>query len=90
VGDPASFTNDDSVKLFAGSFYVQATTHWISAFRTVLELCEDYQHGTDIDHLTALRRRLHQWRHEIAIVAAAQGEPHLRAERRAGALSLGQ
>ena len=54
VGDPASFTNDDSVKLFSGALYVQSTTHWTSTFRTVLGLREDYQHGVDIDHLAAL------------------------------------
>ena len=54
AGDPASFANDDSVKLFAGAIYAQATTHWTRAFRTVLGLRDDYQYGVDVDHLAAL------------------------------------
>ena len=56
--DPASFTNDDHVFLFAGSAYVQATTHWTSQLRTVLGLREDYQHGTDVDYLAALHETM--------------------------------
>jgi len=52
--DPASFSNDDMVYLFAGAAWVQATTHWTSNFRSVLGFREDYQHGTDIDYLAAL------------------------------------
>jgi len=52
--DPASFSNDDQVYLFAGATYLQATTHWTSTFRSVLGVREDYQHGTDIDYLAAL------------------------------------
>jgi len=53
-GDPASFSNNDHVYLFAGAAYLQATTHWTSTFRSVLGVREDYQHGTDIDYLAAL------------------------------------
>jgi len=52
--DPASFSNNDQVYLFAGAAYLQATTHWTSTFRSVLGVREDYQHGTDIDYLAAL------------------------------------
>jgi hypothetical protein len=52
--DPASFSNNDQVYLFAGAAYVQATTHWTSTIRSVLGFREDYQHGTDIDYLAAL------------------------------------
>jgi hypothetical protein len=52
--DPPSFSNDDQVYLFAGAVYCQATTHWSSTLRSVLGLREDYQHGTDIDHLVRL------------------------------------
>jgi TonB-dependent Receptor Plug Domain len=53
-GDPASFSNNDQVYLFAGAAYLQATTHWTSTFRSVLGLRDDYQHGTDVDYLAAL------------------------------------
>jgi outer membrane receptor protein involved in Fe transport len=52
--DPAFFSNDDQVYLFAGAAYLQATTHWTSNFRSVLGLRDDYQHGTDVDYLAAL------------------------------------
>jgi TonB dependent receptor/TonB-dependent Receptor Plug Domain len=52
--DPASFSNNDQVYLFAGAAYVQATTHWTSKFRSVLGVRDDYQHGTDVDYLAAL------------------------------------
>jgi hypothetical protein len=52
--DPASFSNNDQVYLFAGAAYLQATTHWSSTFRSVLGVRDDYQHGTDVDYLTAL------------------------------------
>jgi TonB-dependent Receptor Plug Domain len=52
--DPASFSNNDQVYLFAGAAYLQATTHWSSTIRSVLGIREDYQHGTDIDYLAAL------------------------------------
>jgi outer membrane receptor protein involved in Fe transport len=53
-GDPASFYDDDQVYLFASGAYIQATTHWTADFRSVLGVREDYQHGTDVDYLTAL------------------------------------
>jgi outer membrane receptor protein involved in Fe transport len=56
AGDPASFSNHDNVKLFAGALYVQATTHWTPWFRTVLGLRDDYQHGVDQDLLAALHQ----------------------------------
>jgi outer membrane receptor protein involved in Fe transport len=52
--DPPSFSNDDQVYLFSGAAYVQMTTHWTGALRSVLGLRADYQHGTDIDYLAAL------------------------------------
>jgi hypothetical protein len=52
--DPASFSNLDQVYLFAGAIYLQATTHWSATFRSVLGLRDDYQHGTDVDYLSAL------------------------------------
>ncbi len=58
ANDPASFYDDDQVYLFAAAAYVQAITHWTEAFRSVLGIREDFQHGTDIDYLSAL--------HEVA------------------------
>jgi hypothetical protein len=55
--DPPFFSNEDQVYLFAGAAWVQATTHWTSAFRSVLGFREDYQHGTDIDYLAALHEQ---------------------------------
>lgn len=52
--DPASFSNNDMVYLFAGAAWVQMTTRWLPEFRTVLGLRDDYQHGTDVDYLAAL------------------------------------
>ena len=52
--DPASFYNNDQVYLFAGGAYVQAVTRWTPYLRSVLGLRDDYQHGTDIDYLSAL------------------------------------
>ena len=54
VNDPASFSNDDNVRLSGFALYFQATTHWTSKFCTVLGLREDYQNGTDDDLLAAL------------------------------------
>jgi hypothetical protein len=54
TGDPPSFSNSDDVHLFAGAAYAQATTHWTTTFRTVLGLREDWQRGSDVDHLAAL------------------------------------
>jgi hypothetical protein len=54
VNDPAAFSNNDQVDLFAGALYAQATTHWTPTIRTVLGLREDYQHGTDDDLLARL------------------------------------
>ena len=56
--DPASFSNDDQVYLFAAGAYVQASTRWTDHLRTVLGLRDDFQHGTDIDHLAALHETL--------------------------------
>jgi outer membrane receptor protein involved in Fe transport len=56
VNDPASFSNNDNVNLFAGALYAQATTHWTPLFRTVLGLRNDYQHGIDNDLLAALHQ----------------------------------
>lgn len=52
--DPPAYSNDDQVYLFAGAVYGQATTHWTSKIRTVLAARIDYQHGTDVDYLSAL------------------------------------
>jgi outer membrane receptor protein involved in Fe transport len=52
--DPASFSDDDRVRLFAGGAYLQATTRWTSFFRSVIGVRGDYQHGTDLDYLAAL------------------------------------
>jgi len=54
AGDPASFSNNDDVSLYAGALYLQMTTHWTPWFRTVLGVRDDYQHGTDDDLLAAL------------------------------------
>jgi len=54
AGDPASFSNNDDVNLYAGALYLQSTTHWTPWFRTVLGVRDDYQHGTDDDLLAAL------------------------------------
>lgn len=54
AADPPSFYDDDQVYLFAGAAYVQAITHWTEALRSVLGIREDYQHGTDVDYLSAL------------------------------------
>jgi outer membrane receptor protein involved in Fe transport len=58
IGDPASFSDNDRIGLFAGAVYLQATTRWSSEVRSVLGLREDFQYGTDIDLLA-------QW-HEMA------------------------
>jgi hypothetical protein len=55
---PPSFSNEDQVYLFASAGWAQATTHWTSKFRSVLGFREDYQHGTDIDHLAALHAEM--------------------------------
>jgi outer membrane receptor protein involved in Fe transport len=52
--DPASFSDDDQVYLFAGAAYLQASTHWTSTLRSVLGVRADYQRGTDVDYLAAL------------------------------------
>lgn len=51
---PASYTNDDMVRMFATAAYLQATTRWTTRLRSVLGVREDYQHGTDDDFLAAL------------------------------------
>jgi TonB dependent receptor/TonB-dependent Receptor Plug Domain len=53
LADPASFTLNDQVDLFAGGVYAQLTTHWTPQIRTVFGLREDYQHGDDTDLLAA-------------------------------------
>ncbi len=53
---PASFSDLDRVYLFAGSLYLQATTHWTAKLRTVLGVRDDFQHGTDIDYLAQLHQ----------------------------------
>jgi hypothetical protein len=55
--DPPSFYNNDQVYLFACAAYAQMTTRWTSQFRSVLGIRDDYQRGTDIDHLAALHER---------------------------------
>ncbi|HEX9139841.1 MAG TPA: TonB-dependent receptor, partial [Steroidobacteraceae bacterium] len=52
--DLPSLYNNDQVYLFAGAAYLQATTLWTQKLRSVLGIREDYQHGTDVDYLTAL------------------------------------
>lgn len=52
--DPAFFSDSDQVYLFSGAAYTQAITHWTPRWRTVLGLRADFQHGTDIDYLSAL------------------------------------
>ncbi|HWW20557.1 MAG TPA: TonB-dependent receptor, partial [Steroidobacteraceae bacterium] len=52
--DPPSFSNHDGIYLYSLAGYLQATTHWTTSLRSVLGLREDYQHGTDVDYLTAL------------------------------------
>jgi hypothetical protein len=52
--DPASLSDDDRVRLFAGGAYLQSTTRWTPWFRSVLGVRDDYQHGTDVDYLAAL------------------------------------
>lgn len=52
--DPASFSDDDRVNLFAAAAYLQATTHWTSTLRTSLGVREDFQYGTDSDLLAKL------------------------------------
>jgi outer membrane receptor protein involved in Fe transport len=52
--EPPSYSNLDSVYLFSGAAYLQATTAWSAHWRSVLGARLDYQHGTDIDYLAAL------------------------------------
>ena len=52
--DPASFFDDDRVRLFAGGAYLQAITRWTPLFRSVIGVRDDYQHATDVDNLAAL------------------------------------
>jgi hypothetical protein len=52
--DPAAYSNEDQVYLFAGAAYLMATTHWTSDFRSILGMRVDYQRGTDIDYMAAL------------------------------------
>jgi outer membrane receptor protein involved in Fe transport len=52
--DPPSYFDRDRVNLLAGAVYLQATTHWTPALRTVLGLRDDTQYGSDFDYLAAL------------------------------------
>ena len=52
--DPPSFSDSDQVYLFSGAAYLEANTHWTARLRSVLGARLDYQHGTDIDYLSAL------------------------------------
>ena len=52
--DPATFSENDQVNLWATAIYAQATTHWTPWFRSVLGTRIDYQHGGDTDYLGAL------------------------------------
>jgi hypothetical protein len=52
--DPPSFSDSDQVHLFSGAAYLEANTHWTARLRSVLGARLDYQHGTDIDYLSAL------------------------------------
>ncbi len=54
--DPASFSNNDQVYLFAGAAYLEVTSHWSTTVRSVLGFRDDYQRGTDIDYLAPLHR----------------------------------
>ena len=54
AGDPASFSNNDNVSLFAGAIYGQVTTHWTPWLRSVVGVRDDYQHGIDDDLLGGL------------------------------------
>ncbi len=45
--EPLDFSEADHVHLLDLSAYEQATTHWVSWFRTVLGIREDYIHGID-------------------------------------------
>ena len=51
---PASFSDSDSVHLFSGAAYLQATTRWNASLRSVVGVRADYQHGTDVDYLAPL------------------------------------
>jgi outer membrane receptor protein involved in Fe transport len=53
-GDPPSFFDKDRVHLLAGAIYLQATTRWTPAIRTVLGLRDDTQYGADFDELARL------------------------------------
>jgi len=54
IADPAAFSDDDRVDLFAGAAWLQATTHWTSTFRSTLGVRDDYQTGSDVDLLAKL------------------------------------
>jgi hypothetical protein len=54
AGDPASFSDNDKVNLFAGAVFLQATTHWTPTIRTIVGLRDDTQYGTDVDELAQL------------------------------------
>jgi hypothetical protein len=48
VDYPASYTENDNVRLNSVAAYVQATTHWTERFRSVLGFREDYMSGSDV------------------------------------------
>jgi hypothetical protein len=52
--DPPPFSDSDRIYLFAAGAYLQDTTHWSARLRSVLGVRFDYQHGTDVDYLSAL------------------------------------
>ena len=65
--DPASFSNNDHVYLFAGAAYLQATTHWTRRFAA----CSDFATTTSTAPTSTTWRpardgRLHQRRHGSA------------------------
>jgi outer membrane receptor protein involved in Fe transport len=54
TGDPASYSDDDRVNLFAAAAWLQATTHWTQSFRSIFGIRDDVQSGTDTDLLARL------------------------------------
>ncbi|HTT05641.1 MAG TPA: TonB-dependent receptor [Steroidobacteraceae bacterium] len=47
VDYPANYIENDNVRLNEFAGYIQATTHWTAAFRSVLAFREDYMYGAD-------------------------------------------
>ncbi len=52
--DPPSDTNLDHVHLLSLAAYLEDTTHWTPALRSVLGVRVDFQHGEDVDEMAAL------------------------------------